>query len=69
MGCLRRVYFVSETAQVALKSGRVYPPASNADKDETCIHFVAVHFSPRTTGQPACRGLHSSTSQLNMSRL
>jgi len=50
------VYFVSETAQVQLKSGRVKAPAS--------------YWSRETMApMPSNRGLHSSTVQLNLSAL
>ena len=55
------VYFGSETAQVELECGRVEAPASRS--------LTAVMESLSSSkAWPTRRGLHSSASQLNLSR-
>ena len=56
-----RVYFVSETAQVELRSGRVLAPAQLVDGQRLGLPQLAV--------RPECRGLHSSTFRLNLGAL
>jgi len=75
--------FISETAQVELKSGRVQGPASNA---ACCALYIPAKLEPITVigsamtitpknitiipnDLPTVTGLHSSTSQLNVSTL
>ena len=53
-----RVYFVSETAPVKLRSGRVYAPA----------RWVWQCPASTAARPPPTRGLHSSTFELNLSR-
>ena len=57
-----RVYFVSETAQVELRSGRVEAPAARHHPHQRAHRRVR-------SRHRAGRGLHSSTSHLNLSRL
>ena len=57
-----RVHFVSETAQVELRSEQVSAPAVASWSDTSLCRLV------HSASMSLARGLHSSTFQLNLSR-
>ena len=63
------MYFVSETAQVELKSGRVYAPADSPSKSpsRSPSSSSSPALIPGNPGEPPCRAFHEYCCQRDSS--